>query len=147
MLPSFNKDGLLPAGMHKATWPEVVKRFGSTARRRKLLDGLQDALKSLRAAGCQWVYLDGSFVTAKPQPNDFDGCWDIEGVDPESLDPVLLKFDSGRAAQKAKFLGELFPGQMGEGATGLTFLEFFQIDKQTGVAKGIVVIDLRRWKP
>lgn len=147
MLPPFTKDGLLPAGIHKATWSEVAKRFGSTAPRRKLLDGLKDALKSLRASGCQRVYLDGSFVTAKPQPNDFDGCWGIEGVDPQLLDPVLLKFDSGRAAQKAKFLGELFPGEMSEGATGLTFLEFFQIDKQTGAAKGIVVIDLRRWKP
>ena len=147
MLPPFTNDGLLPAGIHKATWSEIVQRFGSTARRRKLLKGLSEALNSLRVAGCQQVYLDGSFVTAKPQPNDFDGCWDIAGVDPESLDPVLLKFDSGRAAQKAKFLGELFSGQMGEGATGLTFLEFFQIDKQTGAAKGIVVIDLRRWKP
>ena len=129
MLPPFNTDGLLPAGIHKATWSEVVKRFGSTVHRRRLLEGLNAALKSLRAAGCRRAYLDGSFVTAKPLPNDFDGCWDIEGVDPESLDPVWLTFDSGRAAQKAKFLGELFPGQMGEGATGLTFLEFFQIDK------------------
>ena len=105
------------------------------------------ALASLKAAGCRRVYVDGSFVTAKLRPNDFDGCWDIEGVDAELVDPVLLTFDSGRAAQKAKFRGELFPGQMGEGATGLTFLEFFQIDKQTGAAKGIVIIDLRRWKP
>ena len=147
MIPAFTKDGLLPAGAYKATWLEFVKRFGLTPHRRKLLAGLQAALKSLRAAGCRRVYVDGSFVTAKPRPNDFDGCWDIEGVDAEAVDPVLLTFDIGRAAQKTKFLGELFPGQMGEGATGLTFLEFFQIDKQTGAAKGIVVIDLRRWKP
>lgn len=145
-LPPFTQEGLLPAGIHKATWSEVVKRFGSTAHRRRLLEGLKAALKSLRASGCLKVYLDGSFVTAKLLPNDFDGCWDIEGVDPESLDPVWLTFDSGRAAQKAKFLGELFPGEFDEEATGLTFLEFFQIDKQTGTSKGIVVLDLRRWK-
>jgi hypothetical protein len=54
--------------------------------------------------------------------------------------------DAGRAAQKAKYLGELFPAQMGEGGSGLTFLELFQVDKETGKPKGIVALDLRRWK-
>jgi len=94
--------------------------------------------------GCRTVYIDGSFVTAKPHPDDFDGCWDIDGVDPERLDPVLLTFNSGRAAQKAKYLGELFPARMGEGGSGLTFLEFFQVDKETGNQKGIVSLELRR---
>ncbi len=147
MIPAFNQRGLLPAGVHKTTFPEFVKRFGATAHRRKLLVGLHAALESLKSAGCRRVYIDGSFVTAKLRPNDFDGCWDIDGVDAEQIDPVWLNFDSGRAAQKAKFLGELFPGQMSEGATGLTFLEFFQTDKRSGDAKGIVVIDLRKWKP
>lgn len=74
-------------------------------------------------------------MTAKREPNDFDGCWDVEGVDLEKLDPVWLKFDSGRAAQKAKFKGEMFPGQLDEGETGVTFLEFFQVDRHTGKAK------------
>lgn len=104
-------------------------------------------MQSLRVAGCKTVYIDGSFVTIKRNPGDFDGCWNIEGVEPELLDPVLLTFDAGRAAQKAKYLGELFPAQMSEGATGQTFLEFFQVEKETGAVKGIVVIDLRRWKP
>jgi len=28
----------------------------------------------------------------------------------------------------------------------LTFLEFFQVDKETGNFKGIVALNLRRWK-
>jgi hypothetical protein len=146
MLPPFTKDGLLPPGVHRAAWHDVARRFGATPHRRWLLAGLRRALKALRAAGCQTVYLDGSFVTAKRDPGDFDGCWDIEGVDPELLDPVLLQFDNRRAAQKAKYRGELFPAQMGEGGSGLTFLEFFQIDKESGAPKGIVALDLRRWK-
>ena len=39
--------------------------------------------------------------------------------------------------------GELFPAQFREGGSGPTFLEFFQIDKETGDAKGIVVVELR----
>ena len=96
---------------------------------------------------CRRVYLDGSFVTAKRAPGDFDVCWDVTGVDPALLDPVLLTFDRGRAAQKSKYRGELFPAQLPNGITGLTFLEFFQIDKQTGKPKGIVVIDLGEWPP
>lgn len=147
MLPPFTKKGLLPKGIHRASWPQFAERFGTTPHRRKLLKGLKASMSSLRAAGCKLAFIDGSFVTAKPQPGDFDGCWDIDGVDPELLDPILLTFDAGSAAQKAKYGGELFPAQMDEGGSGLTFLDFFQIDKETGAAKGIVAIDLRRWKP
>jgi hypothetical protein len=89
------------------------------------------------------VYIDGSFVTSKDFPGDFDGCWDVTAVDVAKLDPVLLDFNNGRAAQKARFLGELFPAQLPAGLGGRTFLEFFQVDKSTGMEKGIVVIDLR----
>jgi hypothetical protein len=146
MLPPHTRDGTLPPGVHHATWREFARRFGSTPHRRRLLAGLRRALKALRAAGCRTVYIDGSYVTDKEFPGDFDGCWDIEGVDPELLDPILLNFDNRRAAQKAKYLGELFPAQMGEGGSGTTFLDFFQIDKESGDPKGIVVLDLRKWK-
>jgi hypothetical protein len=145
MMPPFDANGNLPPGMHTATWQGFVSRFGTTAHRRRLLAGLQAALNALRVAGCNMVYIDGSFVTAKQVPNDFDACWDIEGVDPTLLDPILLDFDNGRAAQKAKYLGELFPAQLGEGGSGTTFLEFFQIDKESGTPKGIIAIDLRRF--
>jgi len=71
-------------------------------------------------------------------------CWDITNVDPEHLDPVLLDFSIRRAAQKAKFGGEFFPAQLPEGISGRTFLDFFQVDKETGARKGIVALDLRR---
>ena len=53
------------------------------------------------------MYLDGSFVTSKQVPNDFDACWDEIGVNMSLIDPVLLKFDRVRAAQKAKFRGRV----------------------------------------
>ncbi len=107
------------------------------------MSGLKAALVSLKDAGCQTAYLDGSFVTSKELPGDFDGCWDLQGVDPGRLDPILLTFDRGRATQKAKYLGELFPSECVENASGKTFLEFFAVDKDTGNPKGIVAIDLR----
>ena len=50
-------------------------------------------MENLKNAGCLTVYLNGSFVTNKEVPNDFDACWEEDGVDPAVLDPVLLTFD------------------------------------------------------
>ena len=147
MLPSFQNDGSLPAGIHWASWSEIESRFGQTAHRRQLLKGLRDAVDQLRLAGCKAAYLDGSFVTAKALPGDFDACWDIFDVDPDMLDPVFFDFENQRAAQKARFGGEFFPAQLPEGESGKTFLEFFQTDKEMGSAKGIVAVDLKGWKP
>ncbi|MHB8644453.1 MAG: DUF6932 family protein [Thermomicrobiales bacterium] len=142
MIPSFEASGNLPPGVHAATWEEFVARYGSTPHRLALLAGLKAALDALRAAGCARVYLDGSFVTAKATPGDFDGCWEVAGVDPDLLDPVLLVFANQRAAQKAKYGGELFPAETTADPFGTRFLEFFQRDKRTGDPKGIIAIDL-----
>jgi len=146
VIPSFDEFGRLPSGVHKADWCEITGRLGTNPRRRLLLEGLKTALDSLRAAGCQRVYLDGSFVTAKEHPADFDACWDVQGVDATRLDPVLLDFSAQRAKQKAKYSGELFPAQSNATPNTLaTFLEFFQAAKEDGSPKGIILIDLGRF--
>ena len=144
MIPDFKPDGNLPTGIHWATWSEFVAKFGATPWRRELLRGLRSALDSLKDAGCRTIYVDGSLVTNKLRPGDFDGCWEEEGVDIDALDPVLLTFDEGRAAQKAKFGGELFPAFDPADSEGRIFLEFFQTDKETGRRKGIIALDLGR---
>ena len=107
------------------------------------MTGLKDAITNLKDAGCRTVYIDGSFVTGKEILGDFDACWEAEGVNPVILDPVLLTFEDGRAKQKAKYLGELFPASFPADDDGFSFLEFFQTDKETGKRKGIVAINLR----
>ena len=74
MIPVFDANGNLPPGIHVVTWNELVARFGTTPHRQMLLDGLRAALLSLKDSGCRRVYIDGSFVTAKEEPGDFDGC-------------------------------------------------------------------------
>ena len=74
------------------------------------MTGLKDVMTNLKDAGCRTVYIDGSFVTGKEIPGDFDACWEEEGVDPIILDPVLLTFDAGRATQKAKYHGGAVSG-------------------------------------
>ena len=119
MIPSFDPTtGNLPPGIHEASWDEVVARYGYNPHRQGLLAGLRAALEALRAAGCRRMYLNGSFVTAKDTPGDFDGCWELQGVALSSLDPVLRTFDPGRATQKAKYGGELFPAEWPADAFG-----------------------------
>lgn len=143
MIPDLDQNGKLPPGIHWATWDEVVTRFGWTPYRMKLLVGLKAGLLSFKAAGCRTVYLDGSFITSKEVPGDFDCCWDEEGVDPVLLDIVMLDFSNGRATQKAKYYGEFFPATCVEAGSHKIFLDFFAVDKDTGDPKGIVAIDLR----
>jgi hypothetical protein len=142
MIPAFRPDGNLPSGIHWATWQEVVDRFGGTPERAPLVNGLRRALEALQAAGCPVVYIDGSFVSTKPDPNDFDACWEMTGIDRHALDPIFTTFDPGRRAQKARFGGELFPADGIADLYGTTFLDFFQIDKRTRRRKGIVAISL-----
>ncbi len=120
-----------------------MQRFGWNQRRRRLLDGLAEAIELLAEAGCRRLWLNGSFVTAKEEPGDFDACWDTESVDLDAIDPVLLDLSSGRAEQKRRFGGELFPNIV-ESGSGLVFAEFFQNDRDIG-RKGIVVIDIGGW--
>ena len=143
MIPPFDQaSGNLPRGIHDATWEELVTRYGTTPRRLRLLAGLKDALDALAAAGCRRAYIDGSFVTAKEDPADFDGCWEAAGVNAGLLDPVLLDFSGFRRAQKATFGGELFVARMPADPMGTSFLDFFQRDKYTDEPKGIIAIDL-----
>ena len=141
MLPPFDPEsGRLPEGEHAASWEEIVDRFGWTAKRRQLLDGLADASELLGAAGCQRVWLNGSFMTAKDEPADFDACWDTDGVDLDALDPVFFDFADGRANQKIRFGGELFPNVV-ESGSGLVFADFFKNERDGG-HKGIVFLTL-----
>lgn len=147
MIPHFEtslgEDGRfqLPPGIHLAKWSELVERFGSNERRRGILSGLLRALRALKAAGCRRAYVDGSFVTSKDMPADFDGCWDHAGVDFDALDPVLLDFSGHREAQKSKFKGEMFIATTQADALETRFLDFFQLDRD-GRPKGIIQIDL-----
>lgn len=133
---------VLPEGLHSADFSEVAAGLAINPWRRTLFDGLLDASRNLRQAGCQRLYLDGSFVTGKPHPRDYDVCWDPSGVDPTLLDPVFLNFENRRAAQKSKYKGEFFPSGWPADRTGTIFIDFFQIERFSGRKKGIVLIEL-----
>jgi hypothetical protein len=61
-------------------------------------------------------FLDGSFVTAKPLPVDYDACWDPAGINPAKLDPVFSDFSNKRQAQKDEVQGGILPLDDGQRA-------------------------------
>ena len=127
---TFDSNGNLPEGVHLATWQEVQETFAFNPRRQELLSDLKRACESLKQAACPRIYIGGSFVTNKEFPGDFDVCWADETVNfiqLNEIDPVLLNFKNKRAAQKAKYGGELFPANSIADLDSLeTYLEFFQ---------------------
>jgi hypothetical protein len=115
-----------------------------------MIDGLELAMTQLKAAGCLTIYIDGSFVTSKERPGDFDACWEDNGVDLnylKAIAPTLYKFAGGRAEQKNKYRGEFFPANYPANEQGITYIDFFQLDTIRNTRKGIIAIDLPRWNP
>lgn len=136
MLPKLNAVGELPPGVHETTLDEVEEVFANTTRRRALFEGLRRAMENLRTGGVRRVYIDGSFVTDKVEPNDIDGCWELnDEVDTDILDPVFLDFSNHRQAMNAKYRVDFFIAE-------LAFLEFFQRNRNDE-PKGILMIDIR----
>lgn len=69
------------------------------------------------------TYVNGSFVTAKDEPDDFDTCWQAADGDSGLLDCVQLDFSDRRRAQKAKSGGEPFPAELPANPAGTRFLD------------------------
>ena len=75
-IPLLDEHGLLPIGVHECLLDEIKARFGSfqrSDRRPQLFARLEAFLSEARASRLVVsVVVDGSFVTAKPEPNDID---------------------------------------------------------------------------
>lgn len=140
-IPALNKPGELVSGEHEATLDQVEAVFGhSHDRRRRLMRGLRNAVDNLQYAGVKKIWVDGSFVTDKKEPNDIDGCWEYSSlVDTDKLDPVFLS--RTRVDAKKKYGLDFFVSQIIEAGSGLPFPKFFQVSRDGG-AKGIIVVRL-----
>ena len=130
--------------MHPANLREIAHVFAVNPQRRTQFQGLVAGAQNLASAGCRRIYVDGSYVTNKPIPGDYDVCWEPDGVNFGLLDGVLLDFSDGRAAQKAKYGGEFFPSSAAADHAGNSFLDYFQRERHSGARKGIVLVELVR---
>lgn len=144
MIPDFLKNGNLPAGIHWSTIAEIEDKLCFSLKRKTLFNNFKKAILHLKKAGCEYVYLDGSFTTNKEIPNDIDVCWDMNNVNLDTLnksEPVFFDFDNGRLNQKIKFGCEFFPADFIAKPPTTIYLDFFQEDRD-GSKKGIVGLKL-----
>ena len=76
MLPDFNSDGNLPPGVHHASLTEIESRFGEftiSDRRVMLFSKFKQLVEMAKFSGIvKRIIIGGSFVSAKPVPNDVD---------------------------------------------------------------------------
>ena len=140
LIPALQKNGELPPGEHQASLEELESVFGTaTDRRRLLMRGLREAINNLELSGVRTLWIDGSFITDKKEPDDIDGCWEYTpSVDLKKLDPVFLK---PREEMKKRYGLDFFISNVIEGGSGLPFSKFFQVNRD-GDPKGILVIKL-----
>ena len=72
-LPNLNYAGELPEGVHQATIDEVIAQFGGTSQREIMTERLQRIYQLAKGTGnLQRLIIFGSYITAKPEPNDVD---------------------------------------------------------------------------
>jgi hypothetical protein len=137
-LPDFTSQGLLPPGIHQASWSEFATRFGAGARRSQLVFNMETLLQELRRQGGERVYVGGSMVTTKPVPGDFEMTWRVSGEQLGELmqrSPIL----TDRLLQQETLGGQLmatYPNSPGDGVLG-----FLQRTRQ-GTPVGVVEVDL-----
>ena len=146
-LPAFTPIGNLPPGEHIVSWTEFEARYGYNPGRAAILHLIKDWLTHMRHAGCRTAYIDGSFVSKKENPGDYDACWDATGVDANRLDRALLdQTATGRQMIKQRLGGDIRPDMVCPPGSILPYLRFFQKDRD-GNAKGVVRLNLREFTP
>src|SRR5437588_2868820 len=73
MIPDFDDNGYLPAGIHAAGLGEIALRFGHEPELRRVqVDSLRWLVDLAKRVGVQRIIVNGSFVTDKWEPNDVD---------------------------------------------------------------------------
>lgn len=144
-IPGFDRNGNLPPGVYQVSLREIEGRFTWNSKRKELFDGLQSAVDNLAAAGVEKIWVDGSFVTHKAEPNDIDGCWEPnQAIDEDTLDPVFLVTMAPRLAMKRKYgVDFMIAGTRLFDAGGERVEDFFQEDKE-GNPKGILLLEIEQ---
>lgn len=139
VIPEFDEKGNLPEGVHDATVEEVRARFAYNPTRQKLFDAFLEVLEILQSCKSPEVHLDGSFITTKEEPSDYDMCWESTGVEPTD---ELREFLELREQRKERYLGDIFL-RIPQPPYFYDHVEHWQSDsRQDDVVKGIIRINL-----
>lgn len=147
MIPPFDDEGLLPYGIHDCSLQEAAARFAgfqTSDRRPQLWARLSEFMGETKDGWLvEEVLVDGSFVTAKADPNDIDlvlvvaETYDIAA----DLSPAQYNLLSQRAVRRR--LGfDILVVRNGSGDLEQAVAFFQQVKQRTNLKKGILRIKL-----
>lgn len=145
VLPDFREDGWLPEGHYDTSWEEVVDRFSGSpgSTRERVARSLLNWRNEVKAKGVSgWLLLDGSFVSAKENPSDFDALLVID----EEAREILEKDIEARSLLdyiECKSLGfdllYYFAATVRD-YPDLAGLDLWDRDTETGKLKGVLEV-------
>jgi hypothetical protein len=141
-IPAFREDGYLPEGMYLASEAEVTFRFGTLNRKRsRLVHRVREWVQLCRKVKAPRLFIDGSFVTAKPEPADVDAVVLL----PDDFDEQIAA-DSNAAVELEQMLLTRRPEEIfaAEDETDWgEWVEFFSRTREAdGRRKGLVEVEL-----
>lgn len=141
-IPDFDSNGNLPPGEYKVTMDDIENKLTWSPTRKKLFGGLTQAILVLKDAGVKRVYIDGSFTTQKDDPEDIDGCWELnDNIDADKLDPVFLDREHPREIMKQKYGIDFLIAGVDQGQNqGQPIEDFFQLSRDND-PKGVLVLE------
>ena len=144
-IPDLDGEGVLPVGVHECTLDEIDQRFGAfnvSDKRIELVKQLRRYCEQLKKVDiASFIVVDGSFVTAKPEPGDIDIL-------------LVLRADADLAKELAPFeynaiskrrVKQTYPFDLlvaNEGSAAYTQqLEFFaRVKNRPGLSKGLLKV-------
>ncbi len=133
MIPPFDDNGYLPPGIYSATLDEIEARFGAVTEIRQVqMESVRWLGDLARRAGVYRIILNGSFVTAKMEPQDVD-CVLLVGADFPVDASAGEALDAGLPFLELKLVEAV---EFGEYVT-----DVYATDRQ-GVAKGMIEVIL-----
>ena len=144
-LPEFNANGDLPPGVHRASWTEVMGRFGGGAGQREICTRrLAHIYELAQRTGClQRFVVFGSYVTTKANPNDVDVILIMDDAFRLDNCPMESRALFDHAVAQARYGASVFwmrPALL-IGETVEQFIVYWQI-KRGGGQRGIVDVIL-----
>jgi hypothetical protein len=142
MALNFNTQGYLHETI-ALTYEEFVQHFGTTPYRVEQIQNSIPYFCIFYSCGCGIVYVDGSFVSKKKEPEDIDICFDITGIHEEKIIRYFPKFlnvnERGRIRRELKCHIFTFTQEDTE------LFDMLNTDRYDNL-KGLVILDLKEIK-
>jgi len=132
-LPSFNKNGILPRGVYECQFSEAKNLLVRNEKRKSLWDKFEQFLNWIRPMNFfEYVYIDGSYITDKEEPNDIDIVLEINNSFSSEISSVDRKvFDHNYVLNNFSLDAYISPSKN-------NFSEFFQyVGVKEGLSRGL----------